>query len=80
MPRCLGGMKNQDMAGIGLEYIAQFRDEQGRRFSPATANVFLKITRIIFAAAESITTKRRRRTKASPATRSNPTIAAFSSL
>jgi integrase len=49
----LGGMKTQDMTGIAMEHIARFRDEQGRRVSSATANLFLKITRIIFAAAES---------------------------
>jgi integrase len=48
----LGGKADQDFSAIRREDVARFRDEQGRRVSASTANLMLKIVRIIFAAAE----------------------------
>ncbi len=49
----LGGKADQDIAEIRKEDISRFRDEQGKRVARSTANVYLKIARIIFSAAES---------------------------
>jgi len=48
----LGGKAEQDIAEVRRDDIARFRDEQGNRVARSTANVYLKIVRIIFAAAE----------------------------
>jgi integrase len=48
----LEGKADQDMSAIRQEDIARFRDEQAGRVARSTANVMLKIVRIIFAAAE----------------------------
>lgn len=48
----LGGKADQDIAEIRKEDLARFRDEQGKRVARTTANVYLKVVRIIFAAAE----------------------------
>ncbi|MGC3958429.1 MAG: tyrosine-type recombinase/integrase [Verrucomicrobiota bacterium] len=48
----LGGKAEQDIAEVRKEDIARFRDVQGKRVARSTANVYLKIVRIIFAAAE----------------------------
>jgi integrase len=48
----LGGKADHDIAEVRKDDIARFRDEQGKRVARSTANVFLKIVRIIFAAAE----------------------------
>jgi integrase len=48
----LGGKAEQDISEVRKDDIARFRDEQGNRVARSTANVYLKIVRIIFAAAE----------------------------
>jgi integrase len=48
----LGGLADQDMSAITKMDITRFRDAQAARVAPATANLFLKILRIIFGAAE----------------------------
>ena len=48
----LGGKADQDIAEVRRDDIARFRDEQGKRVARSTANLLLKIARIIFAAAE----------------------------
>jgi integrase len=48
----LGGKADQDISEVRRDDIARFRDEQGKRVARTTANVYLKITRIIFGAAE----------------------------
>lgn len=48
----LGGKADQDIGEVRRDDIARFRDEQGNRVALSTANVMLKIVRIIFAAAE----------------------------
>jgi integrase len=48
----LGGKAEQDISEVRKVDIARFRDEQGKRVARSTANVYLKIVRIIFAAAE----------------------------
>jgi integrase len=48
----LGGKAEQDIAEVRRDDIARFRDEQGKRVARSTANVYLKIARIMFAAAE----------------------------
>jgi integrase len=48
----LGGKADQDISEVRKDDIARFRDEQGKRVQRSTANVYLKIARIIFAAAE----------------------------
>jgi integrase len=48
----LGGKAEQDIAEVRRDDIARFRDEQGKRVARSTANVYLKIVRIMFAAAE----------------------------
>ena len=48
----LGGKAEQDIAEVRRDDIARFRDEQGKRVARSTANVYLKIARIIFGAAE----------------------------
>jgi integrase len=48
----LGGLADQDMNAIAKADITRFRDAQAARVAPATANLFLKILRIIFGAAE----------------------------
>lgn len=48
----LGGKADQDFSAVRREDVARFRDEQGRRVSGSTANLMLKIVRIMFAAAE----------------------------
>ncbi len=48
----LGGKADQDIAEVRKDDIARFRDEQGKRVARSTANVYLKIARIIFTAAE----------------------------
>ena len=46
------GKADQDMSLVRREDISRFRDDQAKRVSAVTANNFLKIARIIFAAAE----------------------------
>ena len=46
------GKADQDIAEISRDDIARFRDEQGKRVAQSTANVYLKIIRIMFGAAE----------------------------
>ena len=48
----LGGKAEHDMSAVKREDITRFRDEQGCRVATSTANVALKIVRLIFAAAE----------------------------
>lgn len=48
----LEGKAEQDMSMIRQDDIARFRDEQGKRVARSTANVMLKIVRIMFTAAE----------------------------
>jgi integrase len=48
----LGGKSEHDFSTMRREDVARFRDEQGRRVSASTANLMLKIVRIIFASAE----------------------------
>ncbi len=48
----LEGKADQDMGTIRQDDIARFRDAQAKRVAPSTANVLLKIVRIIFMAAE----------------------------
>lgn len=48
----LAGKADQDIAEIRKDDIARFRDEQGARVARSTANVYIKIVRIIFNAAE----------------------------
>ena len=48
----LGGKAEQDIAEVRKDDIARFRDAQEKRVARSTANVYLKIVRIIFAAAE----------------------------
>ena len=48
----LGGKANHDMSSVRRDDIARFRDAQGQRVAPSTANLSLKIVRLIFAAAE----------------------------
>jgi integrase len=48
----LGGKADQDIGSLRREDIARFRDEQGARVAASTANLMLKVVRIIFAAAE----------------------------
>ncbi len=48
----LEGKADQDMGAIRQDDIAGFRDAQAKRVARSTANVMLKIVRIIFAAAE----------------------------
>lgn len=48
----LGGKADQDIAEVRKDDVARFRDAQGKRVARSTANVYLKIARIIFAAAE----------------------------
>ena len=50
--KSLGGKAEQDIAEVRRDDIARFRDEQGMRVARSTANVYLKIARIIFGAAE----------------------------
>lgn len=50
--KSLGGKADQDMGTITQDDVARFRDAQGRRVARTTANILLKIVRIIFAAAE----------------------------
>ena len=50
--KSLGGRADQDFSAIRKEDIAAFRNEQGRRVAASTANLMLKIVKIIFAAAE----------------------------
>lgn len=48
----LEGKAAQDLSTIRQDDIARFRDEQAKRVARSTANVMLKIVRIIFTAAE----------------------------
>ena len=48
----LGGKASHDIAEVRQADIARFRDEQGERVTRSTANNYLKIVRIVFAAAE----------------------------
>ena len=48
----LGGKADQEMAEVRQADIAHFRDEQAKRVAPSTANIALKIVRIMFGAAE----------------------------
>lgn len=48
----LEGKADQDMGTIRQDDIARFRDAQAKRVARSTANVLLKIVRIIFVAAE----------------------------
>jgi integrase len=48
----LEGKADQDMGAIRQDDIARFRDAQSKRVARSTANVLLKIVRIIFVAAE----------------------------
>ena len=50
--KSLGGRADQDLSTVRKDDIARFRDEQGRRVAASTANLMLKIVKIIFAAAE----------------------------
>ncbi len=49
----IGGLAEQDISMIRKEHIVGFRDTEAKRVAASTANVGLKIVRIIFAAAES---------------------------
>ncbi|NBV25066.1 MAG: site-specific integrase [Proteobacteria bacterium] len=49
----LGGKAEQDIGMVRQEDIALFRDTEAKRVKPATANLALKILRILFNAAES---------------------------
>ena len=48
----LEGKADQDMGAIRQDDIARFRDAQAKRVARSTANVLLKIVRIMFVAAE----------------------------
>ena len=48
----LGGRADDDMALVNRDDLARFRDAQAARVAPATANLMLKIARLVFAAAE----------------------------
>ena len=48
----LGGKADGDIASVTQEDIARFRDTEAKRVKPATANLALKIIRILFKAAE----------------------------
>ena len=48
----LGGKADGDIASVTQEDIARFRDTEAKRVKPATANIALKIIRILFKAAE----------------------------
>jgi integrase len=48
----LGGKADQEMALVTRTDIARFRDSEADRVAPATANLALKITRLLFNAAE----------------------------
>jgi site-specific recombinase XerC len=48
----LAGRADADMATIRRDDIARFRDEQGKRVARSTANLALKIVRLLFASAE----------------------------
>jgi integrase len=48
----LEGKADQDMSAIRQDDIARFRDSQAKRVAASTANLFLKVIRIIFGAAE----------------------------
>jgi integrase len=48
----LAGKAEQDIAEVRKDDIARFRDAQAKRVTRSTANLYLKIVRIIFAAAE----------------------------
>lgn len=48
----LGAKADHDMDTIRKDDIARFRDDQAKRVRPSTANLLLKIVRIIFSAAE----------------------------
>ena len=50
--KSLGGRADQDLSTVRKDDIARFRDEQGRRVAASTANLMLKIVKIIFTAAE----------------------------
>ncbi len=50
--KSLGGKADQDISEVRRDDIARFRDEQGGRVARSTANVYLKIVRIMFGAAE----------------------------
>src|SRR5262249_7530786 len=47
----LGGKADQDFSAVRRDDVARFRDQQGRRVSASTANLMLKIVKIVFAAA-----------------------------
>ena len=49
----LGSKADHDIATIQQQDIARFRDEEAKRVKPVTANVSLKVVRIMFGAAES---------------------------
>lgn len=48
----LGGKAEEDMALASRDDLARFRDAQAARVAPSTANLMLKIARLVFAAAE----------------------------
>jgi integrase len=48
----LGGLAEQDIALLKREDITGYRDAEAKRSSPSTANGYLKVVRIFFAAAE----------------------------
>jgi integrase len=48
----LGCKSDQDMSAIRRDDIAAFRDAQAKRVAPSTANILLKVVRIMFLAAE----------------------------
>lgn len=48
----LGGKADADLSALKREDIARFRDESAKRVARGTANLSLKIVRLIFAAAE----------------------------
>lgn len=48
----LGGKADQDVAEVRKDDVARFRDAQAKRVARSTANLYLKIARIIFTAAE----------------------------
>ena len=50
--RSLGGKADEDIGAVTQEDIARFRDDEAARVKPATANVSLKIIRILFKCAE----------------------------
>jgi len=48
----LGGKADQEMALVARDDIARFRDSEAKRVAPSSVNLTLKITRLIFNAAE----------------------------